>query len=469
MKITTAVSAFLLTGLLAACAGTSGSGVPMPGPAPITQPVTTPVMDVAQEPVAPLAVPAERFAQLAVVSLLPGDRSDTVGAELKGKVMAWNAAGCATGQMDECTATVGLNTALSPQRLAALSARKVTTEVNRDAFSGGGALTATMGGAIGIWSGGAIGIWSGGAIGIWSGGTYNPLPQNSAVWTKIGLEKAHTLAPKLGAGVTVAVIDTGIDLNHPAFKGLLSAPATWHDFYANDDLPEEEGTLGTGAYGHGTNVAGIILQVAPAAKVMPLRVLGPDGSGDVAMVSQAIDWAVSHGAQVVNLSLGSTENSTIIQGAIARATAQGVLVVSSAGNENRDQITYPAALARNEGTAGDLALSVGSVSLSDVKSTFSNYAKALELVAPGENVYAPAPDGRMASWSGTSMAAPMVSGGLALALGQPLYFLPKYLPSTLAYTASDVYHSAGNTPYKDKLGVRGRLDLATFLTFSVHR
>jgi subtilisin family serine protease len=310
--------------------------------------------------------------------------------------------------------------------------------------------------------------WTGGSRGSWAGGNYTVIPENSQSWRKIGLEQAHTLAPNLGDGVTVAVIDTGIDLKHSAFQGSLSDPATWRDFYAADAVPQEEGTLGIGGYGHGTNVAGIILQLAPKAKIMPLRVLGPDGSGDVATVASAIDWATAKGARIINLSLGSDDNSKVVQEAIGRATAKNVLVVSSAGNANRKEITYPAASATS-GASGTNTLSVGSVDGSDVKSSFSNYASQLEVVAPGENVFAPAPGELLAAWSGTSQAAPMVAGSLALALGQTVVIPLKDLTKKLAETASDVYKNPANRPYKDKLGVKGRLDLVAFLTNTIQR
>ena len=266
--------------------------------------------------------------------------------------------------------------------------------------------------------------------------------------------------------MTVAVIDTGVDLQHPAFQSSLTDASTWRDFYANDLVPQEEGTLGSGAYGHGTSVAGIVLQIAPKAKIMPIRVLGPDGSGDAVMVAQAIQWAAAKGAKVINLSLGSAENSTVVQNAINTVTGQGVLVVSSAGNENQNALTYPAANAAQKGS-GDYALSVGSVDLSDLKSSFSNYARALELVAPGEQVYGPAPENGMVAWSGTSMAAPMAAGGLALSLGQQRSVALKDLTVKMEGAAFDVYNNGANQAYKDMLGVKGRLDLAKFLEDTV--
>ncbi|WP_276605566.1 S8 family serine peptidase [Deinococcus sp. Arct2-2] len=319
-----------------------------------------------------------------------------------------------------------------------------------------------MGGSLGVWAGGSLGVWAGGSLGVWAGGTYSPLPQNSTLWQKIRLQQAQALAPNLGGGVTVAVIDTGIDLKHPAFQGSLSDPASWRDFYAADAVPQEEGTLGVGGYGHGTNVAGIVLQIAPKAKIMPLRVLGQDGSGDVVMVAQAVDWAVAKGAKIINMSLGSEDDSKVVQDAVNRATARGILVVSSAGNANLNKITYPATNADIKGN-GAYAVSVGSVNLQDVKSTFSNYANTLELVAPGEKVAAPAPGGMMAAWSGTSMAAPMAAGGLALALGQTLSVPLGAVTDKMIGNAFNIYNISANQPYKDMLGEKGRLDLEVFL------
>lgn len=387
--------------------------------------------------------------------LQAGDTPEALARAVGGEVVAWDASGCSMPSKGDCTALIGMNGSLKAlSNLQALSGRKVHVEANKDAVSGGGKLTAKMNGSIGIWMGGSIGIWM--------GGTYSPIPENTTIWQKVNLAKAQSIAPNLGDGVTVAVIDTGIDLQHPAFQGTLSDPSTWRDFYSGDASPQEEGTAGKGGYGHGTNVAGIVLQIAPKAKIMPLRVLGPDGSGDALMVAQAIEWAAEKGAQVINLSLGTAENSELIQNAIEKVTAQGVLVTSSAGNSNLDRITYPAANATQAGS-GDYFLSVGSVDVSDVKSSFSNYASTLEIVAPGENVYAPAPDGRMAAWSGTSMAAPMVAGGLALALGQKQALPRGEITGKMAGSAFDVYSTTANAAYKSMLGIKGRLDLAAFL------
>ncbi|THF70270.1 peptidase S8 and S53 subtilisin kexin sedolisin [Deinococcus sp. Arct2-2] len=416
-----------------------------------------------------------RFDYVATVPLESGDTPKDLAKTLGGTVLSWDNADCGAAAAEICVALMGMNISntaqgqvspqtaqLHAQSLEAQASRKVYIEPNRDVFSGGGSMTATMGGSLGVWAGGSLGVWAGGSLGVWAGGTYSPLPQNSTLWQKIRLQQAQALAPNLGGGVTVAVIDTGIDLKHPAFQGSLSDPASWRDFYAADAVPQEEGTLGVGGYGHGTNVAGIVLQIAPKAKIMPLRVLGQDGSGDVVMVAQAVDWAVAKGAKIINMSLGSEDDSKVVQDAVNRATARGILVVSSAGNANLNKITYPATNADIKGN-GAYAVSVGSVNLQDVKSTFSNYANTLELVAPGEKVAAPAPGGMMAAWSGTSMAAPMAAGGLALALGQTLSVPLGAVTDKMIGNAFNIYNISANQPYKDMLGEKGRLDLEVFL------
>ena len=427
---------------------------------------------------------APRYDYLVTLPLQPGDTAASVEATLGGTVVSWDASDCASGPAGTCRALVGMNgappvsaqsTALSAESLAVSAqrlsstlsksfGRRVAVEANRDQFSGGGALTATMNGSLAIWAGGSLAIWAGGSLAIWAGGSYAPIPQNNGVWNTVHLQQAQILAPNLGAGVTVAVIDTGLDLSHPAFTGSLTDPTTWKDYVGGDAVPQDEGTLGVGGYGHGTNVAGIILQIAPKAKIMPLRVLGSNGSGDVANVASAISWAGAHGAKVINLSLGSTSDSKTVQDAIKAVTAKGVLVTSSAGNSNLNTLTFPAAV--SEQITG--LLSVGSVTPQDVKSAFSNYSQNLQMVAPGENVYAPAPGNMMAAWSGTSQAAPMAAGALALALGQSLKVPVGSLLDTLTNSTFNVYANPLNNPYaKDQKLGNGRLDLSAFLTQSV--
>jgi Subtilase family len=312
-------------------------------------------------------------------------------------------------------------------------------------------------GTIGLWGSGTIGLWGTGTIGLWGSGGYAPLPANTGVWQSIGLDSAQARARKLGAGITVAVLDTGLDLSHPAFAGSLSPKSDWKDFVDGDVTPQDEGTLGTGETGHGTEVAGLVLQLAPAATIMPLRVLDTQGSGDVASVAAAIVWATTHGAQVINLSLGSEAPVGAVSQAIAFANSRGVFVAAAAGNTGQMGLDYPAA----EFSKGHLNVAVGSHSASYLKSDFSRYGAALGLLAPGEGLAGPAPASRVATWSGTSMSTGVVSGALALGLGQRPVNDRDATLTLLRQSAQSVDRLSGNTAYAGNLG-RGRLDLAAF-------
>ncbi|MEF2277709.1 S8 family serine peptidase [Deinococcus sp. YIM 134068] len=397
---------------------------------------------------------AARPTHIMSVPVLAGDTRETLEARYGGTVT----------HLDTEFALVGLDGGkVQAQNLQALAARGIVVEPNRDTFKAGalarmgGARSMWAGGARSMWAGGARSMWAGGARSMWAGGTYSLVPENTTAFKQIRLEAAHLLAPKLGTGVKVAVIDTGIELNHPAFIGSLAPASEWKDYVGNDAVPEEVGTLGVGGYGHGTAVAGIVLQVAPLATILPIRVLDSDGAGDTDHVASAISHAVAKGAQVINLSLGSTTPSTAIQTAIKAATGKGILVVASAGNDNARTITYPAAQA-DEGSSGDYSLGVTSVNSSHIKSTFANYASDVELSAPGENIYTAGPGGLLVAWSGTSMAAPIVAGGLALARGQTLAVPIHDVTKKMAENGTDPYNNGMNQAYKDKLGKRS-LDL----------
>jgi thermitase len=374
-------------------------------------------------------------------------------------------------QPEDGFAVLGLDTSeLNTQGINAKA------QANRAVFWGGGQLakmggrvSSWAGGSVSAWAGGSVSAWAGGRVSAWAGGIYQPLPQNTSKWQTLNLQEAQTLANNLGAGVKVAVIDSGIDLAHPAFEGgLVSASEMW-DYVGNDGVPQEEGTLGTGAYGHGTNVASIVLQLAPKAKILPLRVLGPDGSGDAIHVAAAISHAVSQGADVINLSLGSDVRSEAVAATITAATNKGVYIVSSSGNTANTDVTYPANDSSNDTTTlGQYSVSVGSVDAGDKKSSFSTYGVTLEMVGPGELVYGPVPDKRLGAWSGTSMAAPMVSGAIALALGQTIYVPRAGLTDMLESRAANIYSQGLNADYEDEaqnlhfLG-EGRLDVEHFI------
>jgi thermitase len=336
-------------------------------------------------------------------------------------------------------------------------------EKNANTINGGG-MTARVSGAVRTWATGAVRTWATGAVRTWATGQYVPVPENTSLWKQVHLEEAQSAATKLGAGVKIAVIDTGIDPNHPAFAGSLAPKNEWHDFYDDDADPTDVGTIGQGGYGHGSNTAGIVLQIVPRATILPLRALGPDGGGDVLSIARAIDWATARGANIINLSLGSTEKSQAIQDAINRANAVGVMITASAGNENKNKLDYPAA----DASTSFMTVSVGSVNSKDVKSDFSNYAGTLEMTAPGEAVFGPAPgqnangEWNMAAWSGTSMAAPMAAGALALELaevgGQRNVYASAYLMARLMSTTVNTDKVSGNSMYKKQMGL-GRLDM----------
>jgi thermitase len=303
----------------------------------------------------------------------------------------------------------------------------------------------------------------------------------------IRLSGAQKLAPNLGKGVKIAVIDTGVDLQHPGLKGVAGstnqpnhlAPSTdWKDFVDGDANPQEV-LSGTGeGYGHGTGVAGVILQVAPYATIMPIRVLGPDGSGDVTNVVSALQWAMDHGAKIINLSLGTTARVDAISSMIAAASAKGIYVVTASGNTNDTNVLYPAADAQDATRGGAKLISVGSTGSGnligaylggttttaagiDQKSQFSTFGPKIEIVAPGEIMTTLLPESKIGDWTGTSFAAPVVAGTLALAVGQPLTTAQSALVGN-AITATANKVDACNPTLVGQLG-KGRLDAEAFM------
>jgi hypothetical protein len=274
---------------------------------------------------------------------------------------------------------------------------------------------------------GRIGAWARGRIGAWArgldastvpGGALNTFSENAAAWKLIHLPEAQALAPNLGRNVIVAVVDTGLDLSHPVLSGHLTPPGTWYDFLGKDTDPSDVPTASNALYGHGTAVADLILQVAPEARILPVRALNADGEGTVADLAAGIDWAVRQGAQVINVSAVSSVDNDLTQ-AIARAADRGVYVTLAAGNEGDKKVSFPARNTTKASRLGQYAINAGAVNSDATLASWSNYGNALELTAPGVDLATALPGGNYALVSGTSFATPVLSGALALALGEP--------------------------------------------------
>jgi subtilisin family serine protease len=166
------------------------------------------------------------------------------------------------------------------------------------------------------------------------------------------------------------------------------------------------------AYGHGTMVSGLIHLVAPKATLMPVRVFAADGTATVSQIVAGIYWAIDHGADVINMSFSTKQNSTALQRALNAANAKGVILVSSAGNDGKAISVWPAAY--------ENVIGVGSTNNSRIRSLFSNYGTDASLAAPGEALITTYPSSNSglkqhyAEVWGTSFSAPLVSGTAAL-------------------------------------------------------
>jgi subtilisin family serine protease len=235
-----------------------------------------------------------------------------------------------------------------------------------------------------------------------------------------------------GAGILVAVLDTGVDETHPDLKGALwtnpgEVPGNGvdddHDGYVDDvhgvDLVNHDGDPSDDE-GHGTHVAGIIaaradgegaVGLAPKAQVMPVKVLDNHRSGSTDVVAEGIRYAVTHGANVINLSINGPGPSDDLRAAIRVAGAAGVTVVASAGNDGDDLgliPSYPASF------TDPAILAVGATKGDDLLADFSNFGRGVSLTAPGVAILSTSSTGGYELRSGTSMAAPEVAAGLAL-------------------------------------------------------
>jgi len=232
--------------------------------------------------------------------------------------------------------------------------------------------------------------------------------------------------------IIIAIIDTGIDLDHPDLAGKLVAG---YDFVNDDPTPDDD-------HGHGTHVAGIagatanngigVAGVSWGGRLMPLKVLDASGEGYYSDVISGISYAIAQGARVLNLSLGGPSSSAL-EYAVNYAYGAGVLVVAAAGNCNPGgdpSVLYPAAYANVMGVAATTS--------SDQWASFSCYGPEMDIAAPGASIYSTDRGAGYSYRSGTSMATPHVAGLAALLWGTYPSLTRDQVRSIMEQTADDV-------------------------------
>jgi subtilisin family serine protease len=283
------------------------------------------------------------------------------------------------------------------------------------------------------------------------------VPSNYSTQTAtsiIRLGDARTATKLTGSG-TVAIIDTGADLSHPALSGAL---VTGYDFtrdtlgaseladldptvaaqlqQSTTSILDAQNTLvlnsavailnqsttsildqsttsildsSLAEFGHGTMTAGIVHLVAPTAKIMPLKAFRADGSSNLSDIIRAIYYGADNGANVISMSFSMGQSSPGLQAAVQYALSKNVIMIASSGNDGLKTLVYPASYGGVQG--------IGSSTSNDLRSTFSNYGSGVvTFAAPGEGVITTYPGGSYAAGWGTSFSTPMVAGAAALVL-----------------------------------------------------
>ena len=249
---------------------------------------------------------------------------------------------------------------------------------------------------------------------------------------------------RIGGTGIVALIDTGVDPNHPVLQPVLlqgydftrnqPGASEWLDLngmqignspgqnqqagYVQQStaavLDQSTAAVLDGspyvAFGHGTMTAGLVHLVAPQAKLLPLKAFSANGTGYLSNIVSALYYATQNHANVVNMSFDLSSTSPSLQNAVSYANKAGVVLVAAAGNEGTNAWVYPAAM--NSQVVG-----IASTTDWDSRSSFSNYGSAdVWIAAPGENVISTYPGGTYGSESGTSFSSPLVAGTVALML-----------------------------------------------------
>jgi thermitase len=225
-------------------------------------------------------------------------------------------------------------------------------------------------------------------------------------WGMVKIQAPEAWAVTTGSSsINIAILDTGVDLDHPDLANKLISNINFSSSATVDDV-----------YGHGTHVAGIVAAstdnsigvagLGYRSSLMNVKVLGDDGLGYDSWIAQGIIWAADNGAEVINLSLGSPEPGSTLEAAVNYAWSKGVVIVAAAGNNGSTSPFYPAYYAN--------CIAAAATDSSDSLASFSNRGDWVDVAAPGVSIYSTLINNGYGYKSGTSMASPHVAGLAAL-------------------------------------------------------
>ena len=265
-----------------------------------------------------------------------------------------------------------------------------------------------------------------------------PPPPEELPWGVDQIDAELTWATSTGAGVSVAIIDTGIDKDHPDLAANIKGGVNFVKIRGKiiaDQWDDDSG--------HGTHCAGIVaaldndigvIGVAPEASLYGVKVLDRRGRGYISDVILGIQWAIANGMQVINMSLGTSSDVQSLHDAVDVAYAAGIVVVAAAGNSgdtNPDSdVIYPAKYGS--------VIAVAATDNNNTRASWSSDGPEVELAAPGVNIYSTWKGGKYETKSGTSMACPHVAGTVALVLATNPVLAPDIVRATLQVTADDL-------------------------------
>ncbi len=259
-------------------------------------------------------------------------------------------------------------------------------------------------------------------------------PPQQITWNIARVNAPEAWSNSTGKNVKIAVLDTGIRNSHPdltIFGGINLVGKSKNNRWNDDN-------------GHGTHVAGImaarndsigVVGVAPDSQLYAVKVLDAYGSGYISDIIEGIDWPVQNNMDVISMSLGTRTYSQALNDTTANAYKAGILLIAAAGNSgdgnlSSDDVLYPAKF--------DSVITVSAIDYNNIAPAWSADGAEVELAAPGVDIYSTWLDGSYVNKSGTSMAAPFVSGIAALVKSKNLSLTSQEIRSVLAYNAIDL-------------------------------